>query len=176
MPVLSDLLRTWLVAALKSHISRGRFNLAAGSESDWYVDCRPVLYGIDNGIVAMWVDSVIDLEVDAVGGVGFGALPIAVLVAQRRQVRSFGVRSEVKDHGLAGKVVGAVNPGDRVVVVEDVFNTGSSVCGAIEALREKGAVVALVVCIVNRGNPALRSFYGDVPVLSLLTSSDLEDS
>lgn len=176
MPVLSDLLRTWLVAALKPHITRGKFHLAAGGESDWYVDCRPVLYGVDNGIVAMWADRVIDLDVDAVGGVGFGALPIATLVAQRRQIRTFGVRSEVKDHGLAGKVVGAVNPGDRVVVVEDVFNTGSSVCGAIEALRERGAEVVQVVCVVNRGNPALRLVYGDVPILSLLTASDLEDS
>jgi orotate phosphoribosyltransferase len=176
VPVLRSQLRDWLVAALKPHISRGRFHLASGDESDWYVDCRPVTYGIDNGIVAMWVDQEIPLDVDAVGGVGFGALPVAVLVAQRRQIRTFGVRSEVKDHGLAGKVVGAVNPGDRVVVVEDVFNTGSSVCGAIEALRAKGAVVAKVVCIVNRGNPALRSVYGDVPFLSLLTSSDLEEA
>lgn len=176
MSVLTDQLRAWLVAALTPHIGRGRFQLAAGGESDWYVDCRPTVYGIDNGIVAMWVDSVIDGDVDAVGGVGFGGLPIAVLVAQRRQVRSFGVRSEVKNHGVSGKVVGAVNPGDRVVVIEDVFNTGSSVCGAIEALREKGAEVAQVVCIVNRGNPALRFVYGNVPFVSLLTSSDLEDT
>ena len=176
MPVLSDQLRTWLVAALKPHVTRGRFHLAGGDESDWYVDCRPILYGIDNGIVAMWADNEIELGVDAVGGVGFGALPIAVLVAQRRQIRSFGVRSEVKDHGLAGKVVGDVNPGDRVVVVEDVFNTGSSVCGAVEALRARGAVVVQVVCIVNRGNPALRTVYGDVPFLSLLSASDLEDA
>jgi orotate phosphoribosyltransferase len=174
--ILRSQLRAWLVAALKPHIVRGSISLAAGGESDWYVDCRPVLYGIDNGIVAMWVDSEMVLDVDAVGGVGFGGLPVAALVAQRRQIRTFGVRSEVKDHGLAGKVVGAVNPGDRVVVVEDVFNTGSSVCGAIEALQAMGAVVVQVVCIVNRGNPALRSVYGDVPFVSLLTSADLQDA
>lgn len=176
MPVLSSELRPWLVSALRPYIRRGRVALASGGESDWYVDCRPVLYGIDSSIVAMWVDQELaEVDFDAIGGVGYGGLPVAVLVAQRRQVRSFAVRSEVKNHGIVGKLVGPVSAGDRVVLVEDVFNTGSSVCAAIEALRDAGVEVAQVVCILNRGNPALRSVYGDIPLRSLLTATDLED-
>jgi orotate phosphoribosyltransferase len=167
----------WLVNALRPHVhAGGDFDLAAGGRSDWYLDARPVLYGPERAIVAHMVDDALyAIKLDAIGGVGYGGLPVGLLAAERRKIRSFAVRLESKGHGRTGKVVGPVGPGDRVALVEDVFNTGSSVCSAVEALRDIGAVVAAVVAVVNRGNPALKVVYGDVPFFSLLVASDLEE-
>lgn len=178
MPILTaedDALRAWLIETLRGHLSHGRFELAGGGLSDWYLDCRDVAYGFEGPTVARMVDhAIVDIDVDAVGGIGFGGVPLALFVARARGKRSFAVRLETKGHGRAGKVVGPVRPGDRVALVEDVFNTGTSVCKGVEALREAGAIVAAVVCVVNRGNPSLKTVYGDVPFFSLLTASDLE--
>lgn len=164
----------WLASALRPHVHGGDIELAGGGRSDWYIDARPVLYGPERITVAHMVDKVLDdIELDAIGGVGYGGLPVGLLAAELRKLRSFAVRLENKGHGRTGKVVGPIGPGDRVALVEDVFNTGSSVCGAIEALRDIGVGVAAVVAVVNRGNPALKTVYGEIPFFSLLRASDL---
>lgn len=178
-PLIADQssgLRPWLVSALRPLIDHGDYELAGGGRSDWYLDCRPLLYGIGGMTVAHMVDDVLDaFVVDAIGGVGFGGLPVGLQAAQIRDLPSFAVRLEPKGHGQVGKVVGAVEPGNRVALVEDVFTTGSSVCSAIEALRGAEITVAAVVCVLNRGNPTQRTVSGDVPFFSLVTADDLEE-
>ncbi len=151
--------------------------MSSGGHSDWYLDCRDLVYGADGPFLAQIIDrELVSVAFDAVGGVGFGGVPLGILVAERRKVRSFAVRLEQKGHGRVGKVVGPLVPGDQVVLIEDVFNTGASVCSAVEALRAAGITVVGVVCLLNRGNPALRSIYGDVPFIALLSAADLETS
>lgn len=148
--------------------------MAGGGSSDWYLDCRELTYGIEGTRVARIVSNrLAGMDLDAVGGVGYGGVPIGLLVAQRWQVRSFAVRSDNKHHGRAGKVVGPLLPGDRVALVEDVFSTGSSVCAAVETLRNHGVEVAAVLAILNRGNPALTTIYGEIPFIALVTAADL---
>lgn len=171
--------KVWLASAVRPLIHHGRdgqtFELAGGGRSDWYLDCRDLVYGVDAPLVAQIIDTeLMSLYFDAVGGVGFGGTPLGILVAARRGVRSFAVRLDQKGHGRAGKVLGPLRAGDQVVLVEDVFTTGSSVCSAVEALRAAGIIVATVLCLVNRGNPHLRIIYGDIPFTALLTSADLE--
>lgn len=61
------------------------------------------------------------------------------------------VRSGAKDHGRQNQIEGRLEPGQKVVVVEDLISTGGSVIDAVEALRAAGAEVLGVVSIFTYG-------------------------
>ena len=61
------------------------------------------------------------------------------------------VRSGAKDHGRQNQIEGRLEPGEKVVVVEDLISTGGSVIEVVEALREAGAQVLGVVSIFTYG-------------------------
>ena len=61
------------------------------------------------------------------------------------------VRGEAKTHGRNNKIEGKMEPGTRVVVIEDLISTGGSVIDVVEALREAGAQVLGIVSIFTYG-------------------------
>lgn len=149
-PVLVDHLRRFAVR-------EGDFVLKSGRRSRWFVDAKQTLCRPD-GILAV-ADaalSVIPADVDAIGGLTMGADPFAYGVAavaatRGRSLRSFSIRKESKDHGVTGRIAGALQPGDRVVVVEDTATRGTSALEAARAVREFGADPVLICALVDRG-------------------------
>ena len=150
------------LAALRDHVlqhavKRGEFTLKSGATSSWFLDtkqtaCRP------DGIVlvADAMLAVIPHEATAIGGLTMGADPVAFGVAaigamRGRQLRSFSVRKEAKDHGVTGRLAGALQPGDRVVITEDTTTRGTSLMEAVDVVRQFGADPVLVTVIVDRG-------------------------
>src|SRR3546814_19773125 len=81
--------------------------------------------------------------------VAFGIAAIAA--ARGRELRSFSVRKEVKDHGAGGRIAGALEPGDRVVITEDAVTRGVSMLEAAEVVREVGAETVLLLPVADRG-------------------------
>ena len=61
------------------------------------------------------------------------------------------VRSGNKDHGRGNRIEGKLEPGQKVVVVEDLISTAGSCIEVVEALREAGAQVLGVVSIFTYG-------------------------
>ena len=57
------------------------------------------------------------------------------------------VRGSAKDHGRQNQIEGRLEPGQKVVVIEDLISTGGSVLDVVEALREAGAVVLGIASI-----------------------------
>ena len=55
-----------------------------------------------------------------------------------RALKAFSVRKEAKDHGGGGRVAGALDPGDKVVVTEDTVSRGTSLLEAVHAVRAEG--------------------------------------
>ena len=55
-----------------------------------------------------------------------------------RALKAFSVRKEAKDHGGGGRIAGALDPGDKVVVTEDTVTRGTSLLEAALAIREAG--------------------------------------
>ena len=152
--------REQLKALLKRHsLVFGDFTLASGKKSSFYIDskkttllpegayltAREVLRTLrENGI-----------EADAIGGMTLGADPIVCPVAALSHVegpplRAFIVRKEAKGHGTGRRLEGSLEPGSRVVVVDDVVTTGESTLRAVEAAREAGHQVVAVLCLVDR--------------------------
>ncbi|MGP0110795.1 MAG: orotate phosphoribosyltransferase [Acidimicrobiales bacterium] len=176
-PTEFELLRTHL---LEHSVRRGDFVLKSGRTSNWFIDskqtvCRPeAMLLVANGVL-----SVIPDDATAIGGLTMGADPVAfvtagVAAASGRMLKAFSVRKEAKDHGGGGRIAGALDPGDRVVVTEDTVTRGTSLLEAAHAVVEAGAVPVLLVAIVDRGGTAgaLAAAEG-LPFRALLTAPDL---
>ena len=170
-----------LVEHLLAHsVRRGRFTLKSGKESDWFIDakqttCRPdgMLLVADAALAALPDD------VTAIGGLTMGADAVAFGIAavgatRGRSLRSFSVRKEAKDHGVTGRLAGALQAGDRVVITEDTVTRGTSLFEAIEVVRALGAEPVLITVIVDRGGTcaALAAAAG-IAYQPLLTAEDL---
>jgi len=94
--------------------------------------------------------------ITAIGGLTAGADPVAfgiaaVAATRGRDLRSFSIRKESKDHGVQGRLAGALQPGDRVVICEDTVTRGTSPLEAAAVVRELGAEPVAVLPIVDRG-------------------------
>jgi orotate phosphoribosyltransferase len=150
------------LVALRDHllaysIRRGDFVLKSGAQSSWFIDskqsaCRPEAMLL----VADAVLSVIPDDATAIGGLTMGADPVAYVTAtvaatRGRALRVFSVRKEEKDHGGGGRIAGALDPGDRVVVTEDTVTRGTSLLEAARVVRDAGAEPVLLVALVDRG-------------------------
>jgi orotate phosphoribosyltransferase len=173
------------LAALRDHVlehavKRGEFTLKSGATSSWFLDtkqtaCRP------EGIVLV-ADAMLDvipIDATAIGGLTMGADPVAFGVAaigatRGRALRSFSVRKEAKDHGVTGRLAGAIEPGDKVVITEDTTTRGTSLMEAVEVVRQFGAEPVLVTVIVDRGGTcAAMCEAAGVAYAPLLTAPDL---
>jgi orotate phosphoribosyltransferase len=96
-----------------------------------------------------------DLDIQAIGGLEVGAIPMATAAALRyheegRALEGFFVRKQAKSHGSQERVEGIVQSGWRVAVIDDVFTQGTSVQQAITEVERVGAQVMAVSCIVDR--------------------------
>lgn len=181
LPPLSPTLEALRAHVLTHSVKRGTFTLKSGATSSWFLDtkqtaCRP------DGILLV-ADALLELlpngDVDAIGGLTMGADPMAygvAAVAATRGVglRSFSVRKEAKDHGVTGRIAGALEVGDRVVITEDTTTRGTSLMEAVEAVRSFGAQPVLVTVIVDRGGTcAAMCEAAGVAYHPLLTAPDL---
>ena len=98
----------------------------------------------------------------------------AIAAVRGRELRSFSVRKEVKDHGGGGRIAGALQPGDRVAITEDAVTRGVSMLEAADAVREAGAEPVLLLPLVDRGGTvaALAAERG-LELRALVTAPDL---
>jgi orotate phosphoribosyltransferase len=125
------------------------------------------------------LNEILPTDIDAIGGLTMGADPVAygvsaVVATQGRNLRSFSVRKESKDHGVTGRIAGALQPGDRVAIVEDTVTRGTSIFEAVEVVREFGAIPAFISVIVDRGGTcAEMARNAGVPYVPMLTAPDL---
>lgn len=157
---MSDTDRSRLQALLKENsLMFGEFTLTSGKTSPYYFDSkRTTLLPEGSYLVAKQVLELIrrhEIEADAIGGMTLGADPIVCPVAALSQVegvplRAFIVRKEAKGHGTAGRIEGVLEPGSRVIVVDDVVTTGGSTLRAIDAVLEAGMEVVAVISLVDR--------------------------
>jgi len=135
----------------------GPFRLASGEMSDYYIDARVTVVCSAGAhlIGEVLYERTKDLKIDAIGGLEVGAVPImtAAVIAYHRHGRAlegFWVRDKTKTHGTKKLIEGALRPGMRVAIVDDVFTKGSSALKAAQAAREAGCTVAVILALVDR--------------------------
>jgi orotate phosphoribosyltransferase len=173
------------LGALRDHVlahsvRTGDFVLKSGRRSTWFIDSKQTVCRPDGMLlVAEAVLDVVPEEATAIGGLTMGADPVAFVTAgvaatRGRALKAFSVRKEAKDHGGGGRIAGALDPGDRVVVTEDTVSRGTTMLEAVTVVRQAGAEVVLAVAVVDRGGTATALLGGEGVIFrALLGAPDL---
>ena len=127
------------------------FTWASGIKSPIYCDNRLILsYPEERNLVE---DSMSELirashpEAEVIMGTATAGVPHAAMTAERLGLPMGYVRSSAKDHGRKNQIEGRISQGQKVVVVEDLISTASSVLECVKTLREEGADVLGIVSI-----------------------------
>ncbi|MDT0630454.1 orotate phosphoribosyltransferase [Rubrivirga sp. S365] len=167
-----DLLRIGAVALRPDQ----PFTWASGRLAPVYTDNRLALShpAVRDRVVAGFVDLAGRVgSVEAVSGTATAGIAPGALLADRLGVPFSYVRAAAKGHGRENRIEGRVEPGQRVVVVEDLVSTGGSVVSAAEALREAGGAVVGALAVFTYGFPEADRAFDDAG-LDLHTLTDFE--
>jgi len=162
----------------------GRFKLASGGESEFYVDVRKTGLDPEGALLAarLFVDATglgAPGGPTAVGGPTMGADPLVTAMgleclARGRRVECFLVRKEAKDHGTASRVEGNLSAGARVLLVDDVITQGGSLVSSVPAVEASGASIVAFGCVVDRAaGGAAKLAAGGTPVHALFGIAEL---
>src|SRR5438093_11723875 len=154
-----DLARAFITTQSFKWDPAAGFKLASGITSPYYVDCRVLMaHPAPRHLVAQLAFAQIkDLALNCVGGLEIGAISLATAISDygygatpRREWRTFVVRKQPKDHGLGKIIDGAVKPGGRALIGDDVLTTGRSVILAVKVARGPGLAGAHALGSVAR--------------------------
>ena len=131
------------------------FTWASGIKSPIYCDNRLTLTApevrnhVEEGLKTLVEQNFPECE--KLMGTSTAGIAHAAIVGHLMGLPMGYVRSGHKDHGRQNQVEGKLNPGDKVVVVEDLISTGGSCIEVVNVLRETGADVLGVVSIFTYG-------------------------
>ena len=148
---------------------RGEITLASGRKSDFYFNLKPTMLDPEGAalLAELSFDALKGDNVDYIGGLEMGAVPIAGAIAQLswlkgHPIAAFFVRKKPKEHGarlaVEGLAKGETLNGKRIVIVEDVTTTGGSAIKAVDAVKDAGGEVVMVFTMVDRDEGAAETF------------------
>jgi orotate phosphoribosyltransferase len=129
----------------------GEFVLRSGTVSNEYFD--KYLFEAEPRLLAELADALAPLvpaSAEALAGLELGGIPLATVLSQVTGLPARFVRKEAKTYGTCQLAEGGDVEGLRLAVVEDVVTSGGAVLDAVHALRERGAVVEVVICVIDR--------------------------
>jgi len=154
----------------------GTFTLRSGQIATEYFDkyrfeADPVLLA---DIAAAMVP-LVPAGTEVLAGLELGGVPIATALSLRTGIPAAFVRKEAKKYGTARLAEGADIVGKRVTVIEDVITTGGQVVISTGQLRELGAIVDHVVCVIDRSSDHGAALAAEgLTMLALLTRAQLD--
>ena len=131
------------------------FTWASGIKSPIYCDNRLTLSApsVRDKIEAALAESVKEHfpDCEMLMGTSTAGIAHAAITATILDMPMGYVRGSAKDHGRANRIEGKMDPGTKVVVIEDLISTGGSCIEVVDALREAGAAVLGIVSIFTYG-------------------------
>lgn len=157
-------------------IKLGRFVLSSGAESSIYIDLRSILSHPREfkRLVKLCSKSIESLSFDILAGIESSGIPLATALALEHEKPMIYVRKETKAHGLGKRIEGDVLSNGKVLIIDDVATTGSSIELAVKALRSEGLVVSDAYVVVDREEGAKERLGNlGVRLSSLVTLSQL---
>ncbi|WP_319506756.1 orotate phosphoribosyltransferase [uncultured Methanolobus sp.] len=167
-----------LIDALKAcgAVKFGDFTLSSGKKSTYYIDIKKA--STDPAtlkVIAKEATRVIKgHDIDNVGGVVLGGVPLATAVSLEAELPLVLIRKSGKDYGTGGRFVGEFQKGSKILLLEDVTTSGGSVKDAIVAIRDAGGVVDRVITVVDRDSGAEKNLSDiGVKLVPLVRASDL---
>lgn len=134
----------------RSHLT-GEFRLRSGVVSGEYFDKYrfesdpELLREVSRALIALLPEGV-----EALAGLELGGVPLATMASQLSGIPALFVRKEAKDYGTCRLAEGGEVAGRRVAVIEDVVTSGGQLIRSCAALRERGADIVAVLCVIDR--------------------------
>jgi len=130
---------------------KGEFLLRSGVTSTEYFDkylfeSQPTL--LKQIVLAM--KDLLPADTEALAGLEMGGVPLAVLLAQETGLPCLFIRKQAKEYGTCKIAEGGTVAGRRITMIEDVVTSGGAVIDAAGALREEGADLGSVLCVIDR--------------------------
>lgn len=154
---------------------RGTFVLRSGQTSTEYFDkyqleARPTLLRA----IAEGMAKLLPAETAVLAGLEMGGIPVATAISLRTNLPCVFVRKKAKEYGTCKITEGVDVKGLKVTIIEDVVSTGGAIVAGALALRERGALVDTVLCVIDReqgGGESLRA--AGLTLKGLFTASEL---
>ncbi|MEX0776700.1 MAG: orotate phosphoribosyltransferase [Phycisphaeraceae bacterium] len=154
---------------------RGEFTLRSGRKSKYYLDkylfeTQPdVLVALGQKFAAY-----VSQDVDRVAGAELGAIPLVTATSMATGKPAVLIRNQKKDYGTAKQLEGKLEPGDRVLIVEDIVTTGGQTLEAAKVIQAAGAKVVQIVAVIDRQEGGRENIQGaGFTFASLFTKADL---
>lgn len=160
---------------------KGEVKLSSGKISNFYIDVRRVSLSSE-GIYLIshlvW-DLIKEDNVTAIGGPTLGADPIVAGVCMvahmnKKNLKGFLIRKTPKSHGRQQLIEGKeISKGEKVVIIDDVATSGSSLIAAIEILHKENIEIVKAVIVIDREEGARENLAKvNCPLVSLFKKSD----
>lgn len=129
----------------------GNFVQASGATFPYYIDLRKIISNpqIFHQILNAYADILKDLNFDRIAGIPYGSLPTATGLALRLNYPMIFPRKEVKAHGTRRVIEGNFQPGETIVVVDDILISGKSVMEGAEKIKSAGLNVEDIVVFMD---------------------------
>ena len=152
-----EFVKEFAIFLYKNNIIRfGNFTLASGKNSSYYVDLRLIpsyphqFRKMIKNLQNLIVEKTGLNDFDCLASVPTGGLVVTSALAIEIVKPLIYVRSKPKEHGTAKSIEGKISAGMKVVMVDDVMTTGTSVLNGINQLKEAGLLVSDLYVIINR--------------------------
>ena len=152
-----EFVKEFAIFLYKNNIIRfGNFTLASGKNSSYYVDLRLIpsyphqFRKMIKNLQNLIVEKTGLGDFDCLASVPTGGLVVTSALAIEIVKPLIYVRSKPKEHGTTKSIEGKISAGMKVVMVDDVMTTGTSVLNGINQLKEAGILVSDLYVIINR--------------------------
>ena len=155
-------------------IQFGRFVLTSGAVSDYYIDIKKA--STKPEVLKKIAEAMVEYTggYDLLAGMELGAVPLVVALSLETNIPYVIIRKDKRDHGTSKQIEGGEVKGKKVLIIEDVTTSGSSVIKTIQIIRENKGIVDEVLVAVDRESGAEQKLQkADASFIPILSVSDI---
>lgn len=143
----------WDTGSIKVSVENP-FKMTSGKLSPFYIDCRLLIsFPLHRSVItayAQWLLEENKIEADCIAGGETAGMPFAAWLADRMNKPFIYIRKKPKGHGLASQVEGKVEPGQTVLLYEDLITDGLSKINFLRGIRNAGCVTRHCLVVLDR--------------------------
>jgi orotate phosphoribosyltransferase len=157
---------------------KGHFKLRSGQFSSEYFD--KYLFEANPEIlkaIAQEALNYLPKSIEYLAGLELGGIPIATMISHYSSIPTLFIRKKPKEYGTCKYAEGGEIKDKNILIIEDVVSTGGAIIDAVKALRNDGAIITDVICVIDRetgGKEKLREC--GLKLNGLYTKSELEQT